>query len=309
MAQSKAEKNAKARQKYYQKEYKRLITQAKKMYNSMNIGTVLGPDTPSFEKILNYVGTSSGLKRPNKGTLKKLRRLQSEGQILWGLEKTINKKNKTALHKVQEMKERWAESEEAVFKAEQNVKKSYKKQLKTLSRKEQKQVLHDIIGPIEALLAQLREYRNYCNNHLNNLNRKKHLSLNEQDRIRRLETALNCDLDIKGKIESILSSADTRYIMKLSENVSEFYDQTGGLTIEELYEDGPRIRPKVFFVLDSVVGNLEEGSENEPDLPIEIEGEGDLPFEIGNESPTASGSDISIFEVLGEQPDTPYELE
>ena len=98
--------------------------------------------------------------------------------------------------------------------------------------------------------------------------------------------------------------------MKLSENVSEFYDQTGGLTIGELYEDGPRIRPKVFFVLDSVVGNLEEGSENsEPDLPIEIEGNNDLPFEIGNESPSASGADISIFEVLGENPDTPYELE
>lgn len=80
--QTKAQRLAKQRQRYYNKQYENLISDFKKLYNQMGLGAYGGEATPSAEDLLRLRGTKSGLVKPNKKTLQKLRSLQTEEQIL-----------------------------------------------------------------------------------------------------------------------------------------------------------------------------------------------------------------------------------
>ena len=83
-----------SKQRYYNREYERMIQQTKMLYDELKLTTIFGPKTPSVEKLLNYAGTSSGLKKPTKKSLKALRRIQGVEGILWAVEKTIPKTDK-----------------------------------------------------------------------------------------------------------------------------------------------------------------------------------------------------------------------
>ncbi|MBQ1295046.1 MAG: hypothetical protein IIY21_13475 [Clostridiales bacterium] len=268
MAQSKSQKNSKARQRYYQREYERLISQGKKLYNSMNLGAVFGVETPSFEDILNYAGTKSGLKRPTKASLKALRRVSSEKGILWGVEKTLGKKaSKEAKANITMMRREEDIHRSALGEARHKLSKEIKRvsqQGNLLSKQEQKDYVNDIMNPISSMLSQLRYFRNYTFSELKIMYKIKKLSLRGTDRIYRLETANKCCNDCLDKIQDTLITGETDQIAFLSKKCEEFFDENGDVTIQELYEDGPRLRPKIFAQL---LQAIEEGTGNKTDEP------------------------------------------
>lgn len=268
MAQSKSQRNSKARQRYYQREYERLISQGKKLYNSMNLGAVFGVETPSFEDILNYAGTRSGLKRPTKASLKALRRVSSEKGILWGVEKTLGSKaSKEAKANITMMRREEDIHRSAVGEARHKLSKEIKRvsqQGNLLSKQEQKDYVNDIMNPISSMLSQLRYFRNYTFSELKIMYKIKNLSLRGTDRIYRLETANKCCNDCLDKIQDTLITGETDQIAFLSKKCEEFFDENGDVTIQELYEDGPRLRPKIFAQL---LQAIEEGTGNKTEEP------------------------------------------
>lgn len=82
MAQTKAQKLAKQRQRRLDKQYEDLISNFKKLYNQMQLGAKYGLDTPTAEDILKQAGTKSGLKKPTKASIKALKKVQSRSGIL-----------------------------------------------------------------------------------------------------------------------------------------------------------------------------------------------------------------------------------
>ena len=268
MAQSKSQRNSKARQRYYQREYERLISQGKKLYNSMNLGAVFGTETPSFEDILNYAGTRSGLKRPTKASLKALRRVSSEKGILWGVEKTLGSKaSKEAKANITMMRREEDIHRSSVGEARNKLAKEIKRvsqQGNLLSKQEQKDYVNNIMNPIASMLSQLRYFRNYTFSELKIMYKIKKLSLRGTDRIYRLETANKCCNDCLDKIQDTLVTGETDQIAFLANKCEEFFDDNGDVTIQELYEDGPRLRPKIFAQL---LKAIEEGTANKADEP------------------------------------------
>lgn len=250
-----------SRQGYINKEYDRLITQAKKQFAEMNLGKVFGPSLPSFEKILNFAGTKSGLKRPTRSSLKALRKLQGEEGILWGIEHTLNKKDTFNLKKVQAQREELEKQQKAIKKAEKKVKEKYKEQYQTLSREDKKALLAEILDPINTLLSELRYWKNYSNEELNNASRKGPVRKN------RLNTAYEtADEHIK-KIESILSSADSVDIGNLSINAAHFYaTHPEGVSIQDLYDGGKEVSGAVQIALHGVTEDMSKPEMQPPEI-------------------------------------------
>ena len=77
-----AKKRKRSNQARITRQYEDLLYNAKQIYNDMYLALKLGAETPSFEQLLNYAGTSSGLKRPTKQSIKALKKMQSEIGIL-----------------------------------------------------------------------------------------------------------------------------------------------------------------------------------------------------------------------------------
>lgn len=77
-----AKKRKRSNQARITRQYEDLLYNAKQIYNDMYLALKLGSETPSFEQLLNYAGTSSGLKRPTKQSIKALKKMQSETGIL-----------------------------------------------------------------------------------------------------------------------------------------------------------------------------------------------------------------------------------
>lgn len=234
------------KQAYYNKEYDRLLSQAKKLYNEMSLGGIFSGDLPSFEKILNYAGTKSGLKKPTKESLKALRKLKTESDILWGIEHTLNKKSpdyQENLARLEEIKAVREEAETAVKKA----KKEYKRQSGTQDKEEQYQEQFNVFSPIETLLSQLRYYDNYCSEKQYVNQRKKGKYANEQ--AQHFEYAKNSIRRLIADIEAILNSGDKRKIYNLSQGCIRFFTlHPGGVEVEMFYNpnDGQEIRDIIF---------------------------------------------------------------
>ena len=267
MAQSKSQRNSKARQRYYQREYERLISQGKKLYNSMNLGAVFGTETPSFEDILNYAGTRSGLKRPTKASLKAHRRVSSEKGILWGVEKTLGSKaSKEAKANITMMRREEDIHRSAVGEASHKLRKEIKRvsqQGNLLSRDEMKQFVNDTMAPIRIMLQDLRYYRNYCKDQLRQME-KYNLSQRGLDRAARMERAFDTTLECIDKIEDILINGDPDQIGALSNSLYHFLRIEGGIKIEELYDGGIRLKPAIFdAMVDAIINDNEEPKEEQ----------------------------------------------
>ena len=277
MAQSRAEKNRKARQTYYQREYERLISQGKKLYNSMNLGSVFGPETPTFEEILNYAGTRSGLKRPTKKSLKALRRVSTEKGILWGVEKTLPKKSSSeARVNIEALRSEEQKSREAVDKANKTVKKHYKNiasDVPDLTPKMQSSLTYGIMGPIASMQAQLRYYRNYTMQIIKQYANKHNLSFRQAEREHRYNTAYECAVDCLDRIADVLTSGDYDRIEFLSLKCQDFFDSEGEVTLPELYENGPQLRPRLWAEAVNAVKEGSEGPKEEEPKPYELTGD------------------------------------
>lgn len=255
------------RQRYIDREYDRLITQAKKLYNEMSLGGVLKEKTPSFEKILNYAGTKSGLKRPTLKSLKALRKLQDEGGILWGVEQVLPKKEKAARLKLKEIRTGYEKQQKAKKKAKSRIRKEHP-DIKSLPKKEQEQFFHSVLGPVSSLLDNLRYYKNYCKTNLDNLDKKSKLSDRDKEKHRRNGVGFLACHNIIKKIEDILSSADGSAIFALSARIEAYYQRNGPIQIDEVYEGLSDLRATVYEGVYATV--KEDPIAPETDMPMEV---------------------------------------
>lgn len=267
--------NKYSRQGYINKEYDRLITQAKKQFYEMNVGKVFGPSLPSFEKILNFAGTKSGLTRPTKKSLQALRKLKGEEGILWGIEHTLSKKDTFNLEKVRGLRKELEKQEKAITKAKKKVKDQYKEQYTGLSREDKKALLAEILDPINTLLSELRYWKNYSNEELNNASRKGPVRKN------RLNVAFETsDEEIK-KIEAILVSGDSVAIGNLSINASHFFStHPEGVSIQDLYDGGKEVSGAVQVDLKGVTKDMSKPEMQEPEVSSPAITEEELPLPI-----------------------------
>lgn len=232
------------KQAYYNKEYKRLITQAKKLYNEMNLGSVLKEDTPSFEKLLKYAGTKSGLKKPTKASLKALRKIQGEEGLLWAVEHTAPKR---AREKAGELREAYNKQEEALKKAKRTITKKHKG-LQQITRKEREALLYDITSPIQYLLSQLRWYVNHEFDIY-----KQYIKWNKEKLARGFAECR----DMIDKIENYLAGNNEDVIAQLSRNCEDFKNYfSEGLGIQEVYNELREVKPVVFQGIQNIINQL-----------------------------------------------------
>lgn len=274
---NKAKRNAKQRQRYYKKEYERLLTQSKKLYNEMKLGATFGADLPSFEKILNYAGTKSGLKNPSKKSLEALRKLQGEEGILWGIEKTLPKKKKKALEKIGDLREKYNESEKAIKKAKKTVKNYINDTYKGADSKTKAEIVTDIFQSIDVFLAELRYYKNYCDSEYNRESNKKRRKKTENARMVRLGYAEGIIDELLSEIQQILSSGDKDKISQLGKNCDMFFiEHPGGIDIKEFYKGASDVRYSVLKDVDKVT----QTSNNEPKPSYDSELNDDLLGEV-----------------------------
>lgn len=232
------------KQAYYNKEYKRLITQAKKLYNEMNLGSVLKEDTPSFEKLLKYAGTSSGLKKPTKASLKALRKIQGEEGLLWAVSHTVPK---AAREKAGELREAYYKQEEALKKAKRTITKKHKG-LQQIPRKEREQLLYDVMSPVQYLLSQLRWYVN----HEFDIYRH-YIKWNKEKLARGFAECRN----MIDKIENYLAGNNEDVIAQLSKNCEDFKNSfPEGLGIQEVYNELREVKPVVFQGIQNIINQL-----------------------------------------------------
>ena len=263
----------KQRERYYQREYDRLITQAKKLYNMMNLGSAFGKELPSFEKILNYAGTKSGLKKPTKQSLKALRKLQGEEGILWGIEHTIAKKAVRGKALVSEMREDLESAKDSVKKAKKTVKKSFvERELKNVDDKAQKAFLDEYFSDVDRILAELRYYKNYCSNEYNAETSKKHRKA-ETQRMRRLKVGYETVSDLLDEVEGILHSGNEDKIKTVVKNSEAFYNKhPNGFSIIEFYAGRKQISFDMMMDISNISSSdmpSEPSRDSEYNKPIE----------------------------------------
>lgn len=246
------------RQKYINKEYDRLITQAKKLYNEMHLGGIIKEDLPSFETILNYAGTKSGLKKPTLKSLKALRRVASEKGILWGVEKTLPKKAKESKKKLYDIRTAFEKQQKAEAKAKRRIFREHP-DLRKLPKDDQKKMLYDLMSPISNLMDALRYYLNYCKDNIEAIDRQnKKLSSNQREKLRRNDIGVRACEEVLSEIQSILSSADTEKIYQLSKKVREYLDTNGSVKIDEVYDGLSELRAKVLVGLMNLGNDIQD---------------------------------------------------
>lgn len=128
----------KHRQAALNRQYADLITNAKALYNDMYLALRLGPGTPTFEELLNYAGTKSGLKKPTKQSIKALKKMQTELGILQQAYGKLNIKSE-AFRAVSKMIEQEHKLKEAAKKAAAKKKKQAEQAEKKRQAEEKRQ--------------------------------------------------------------------------------------------------------------------------------------------------------------------------
>lgn len=273
-----------SKQRYYNREYERMIQQTKLLYDELKLTTIFGPKTPSVEKLLNYAGTSSGLKKPNKKSLKALRRIQGVTGILWAVEKTLPKTDKKLVEKARELREMTSEAEKTLKEAANKTKK-----------KQQKEKGGDFMPGVKSLdatstaLLQLMTCINIFKYQCEKFSEGKSNWIKTKydhywDRLQMVE-------GMKDDINSIINGNDADKINALENNLREFYSQyPGGLTPQIVYPpDEKDLEDSHIIACDTAISKAKNLNEPEPQ---EDTSELDLPIEITDGYKSDSGLDI-----------------
>lgn len=265
-----------SKQRYYNKEYERLISQAKAVYNELKLGGIFGEDTPSFEKILNYAGTKSGLKKPTKASLKALRRLQGVEGILWGVEKTLPKKQKELIEKARNLRETFSGMNEKVKKA--------KKKFQNARKTAEGQFYETGLDAVQTLLYQLKKLQVLFND------QQKYYGAIKQD-WGRLKSDYYFDRlqdinDMVSDIESVITGGDTDKMNNLEIGSKNFFARyPGGLEPKQVYDDGEEdIENSHLYGAQDIINNATNGNNtpgsDEPETPETMKIYSDIGLDI-----------------------------
>lgn len=218
-----AKKRKRSNQARITRQYEDLLYNAKQIYNDMYLALKLGSETPSFEQLLNYAGTSSGLKRPTKQSIKALKKMQSETGILQQAYGKLSMKSE-AFKQVSKMLEEEQRTKDLLGRKKQRirVKKGSKEKQREdklnyyeeATAKGERNAIKTIIKATRAVEAELSG--------------KKVLNSKEDDILR------NC-YDLLEYIENILVGGDDKEIDALEDNLKEYIYVYGTPGIYEFY--------------------------------------------------------------------------
>lgn len=268
--QTPKQKAAKQRQRYYNKEYQRLIEHTKYLYNEMNLGGALGEELPPIEKVLKWAGTKSGLKAPTKKSIKALRRLQTQEQILSGIGNVMPKKGK-GREMLETIREEKDEKNKAIKEATKtlNKNKASKKGRKGTSKgkrtHQRETTVDEQIRACDRLLNQLWAEMNSIRNDIIKANKK-----GNDQRARELQNYFNNGKNIVDRMQDILMSGDEKKIELLEKGAREFFKKyPGGVERSMLYYGAGEIPYYVFKYLDEYTTEIQEESANEVEKPTE----------------------------------------
>lgn len=219
-----AKKRKRSNQAHITRQYEDLLYNAKQIYNDMYLALKLGSETPSFEQLLNYAGTRSGLKRPTKQSIKALKKMQSETGILQQAYGKLSMKSE-AFKQVSKMLEEEQRTKDLLGRKKQRirVKKGSKEKQREdkqeyyqeqATAKAERNAIKTIIKATRAVEAELSG--------------KKVLNSKE-------DTILQNCYDLLDYIENILVGGDEKEIDALEENLKEYIYMYGTPGMYEFY--------------------------------------------------------------------------
>lgn len=248
---TKAQKNAARRQARYNRQYRDMIANYKHILNDLQLATVMGSDTPSAEKILNYAGTKSGLSKPSKKSIQALKKLQTKEGVLRQIWLSSSSKTK-GFEEVYSMFEK-ERAKNQPPKKQKKKKDSGKKDESPPSDKTKDQedqapppppekdrinAIDVLIEQIEKVIRKIRSQRFYSNAD---------------------QSVLFCGEDLLDKISFILDLGESRKINKLNEGAIDYFSRFHQVEYDELYSDAPNIRAVVLRPVYEVLTDREKG--------------------------------------------------
>lgn len=224
-----------SKDRYYKREYQRLLNQAFMTYNELGLGNLFGSDTPTFEEVLKYAGTSYGLKKPTKKSLKALRKVQSASGIMATVEHILPKSAKTKIDIAYAARRELTKAEDLIKKGTKNL-ESMKKAAASRGETIGVSSAYNDIGAVNTFLYQLTKLKIQYEKQLE---RFKKIDKNwagqktfiYNDRLGRVEIMIS-------EIEKILLSDDQKKIQNMDKKFKEFYgSHAGGLEPKVVYDD------------------------------------------------------------------------
>lgn len=271
-----AKKRKRSNQARITRQYEDLLYNAKQIYNDMYLALKLGAETPSFEQLLNYAGTSSGLKRPTKQSIKALKKMQSEIGILQQAYGKLSMKTE-AFKQVSKMLEEEQRTKDLLGRKKQRirVKKGSKEKQREdkfnyyeqATAKGERNAIKTIIKATRAVEAELSG--------------KKVLNSKE-------DTILQNCYDLLDYIENILVGGDDAEIDALEENLKEYIYMYGTPGMYEFYGTNYPITKSAMLGdikrMKQAVSIVNEYRTN-PDIPTTLEAPPTFNEEAGKDDP------------------------
>lgn len=251
--QTQAQKNAKRRQARLDRQYRELITNYKNIYNSLQVGAMLGANAPSPEKVLAQAGTRSGLVRPTAASIKALKKLQTTTGVLRQIYWTTPEKAEGR----DVIKERFEKS----YERDQRYKKSRRKKEpareKTIRELAEETEREEATKPqikigkesrsvsqtppfgggggytaIDVVLEQLQDY-------IDRISSQRYMSNADS-------SVLACAEGLIDRINFVLNFESEAQVAKMNEGAQKYFAEHKQVTYQELYSGAPNLSPLLF---------------------------------------------------------------
>ena len=241
-----AQKNARRRQARLDKQYRELITNYKNIYNSLQVGAMLGANAPSPEKVLAQAGTRSGLIKPTAASIKALKKLQTTTgvlrQIYWATPEKAEGRDV-----IKERFEKSYERDQRYKKARRKKKEPAREEEPTLTepkRKPSKEPESESASQtppfgggggytaIDVVLEQLQDY-------IDRVSSQRYMSNADS-------SVLACAEGLIDRINFVLNFEDESQIAKMNEGAEKYFAQHKQVTYQELYSGAPNLSPLLF---------------------------------------------------------------
>lgn len=240
-----AQKNAKRRQARLDRQYRELITNYKNIYNSLQVGAMLGANAPSPEKVLAQAGTRSGLVKPTSASIKALKKLQTTTgvlrQIYWATSEkaegrdVIKERFEKAYERDQRYKKDRRKKEPATDESQKTPEPNPNPQKEPESESASQTPPFGGGGgysAIDVVLEQLQDY-------IDRISSQRYMSNADS-------SVLACAEGLIDRINFVLNFEDESQIAKMNEGAEKYFAQYKQVTYQELYSGAPNLSPLLF---------------------------------------------------------------
>lgn len=261
--QTQAQKNAKRRQSRLDRQYRELITNYKNIYNSLQLGAILGANTPSPEKVLKQAGTRSGLIKPTSASIKALKKLQTTTgvlrQVYWATSEKAEGRGrlKEKFEQSYERDKRYKKSRKKKKQPakEKTIRELAEEQFEQDSKKtdSKKKTTSESVVPsspigggggytaIDVVLEQLQDY-------VDRINTQKYMTNADI-------SVLACAENLINRINYILNMGTEEQVAEMNKGAEKYFNQYKQVTYQELYSGAPNLHPLLFDEVAKVMSS------------------------------------------------------